>query len=153
MVGKITARVFSTRPTFLFKFPPCPSYPYNLLSWFITPPALAPSKADATQNQSCTLIPTSSSAAHQNTPIQQGSQPPITPMIPHHPPAPLPGGLPWPGSVPLPPALSPGAGPVPAGGARPGQGPVDLWPAPPAAGHSGGRAGWPAAAAAGKSTS
>lgn len=153
MVGKITARVFSTRPTFLFKFPPCPSYPYNLLSWFITPPALAPSKADATQNQSCTSIPTSSSAAHQNTPIQQGSQPPITPMIPHHPPAPLPGGLPWPGSVPLPPALSPGAGPVPAGGAQPGQGPVDLWPAPPAAGHSGGRAGWPAAAAAGKSTS
>lgn len=57
LVGKIIAHVFSTRPTFLFKFPPCPSYPYNLLSWFITPPALTPPKADATQNQSCTSIP------------------------------------------------------------------------------------------------
>lgn len=75
LVGKITAHVFSTKPTFLFKFPPCPSYPYNLLSWFIMPPAPAPPKADATQNQSCTSIPTSSSAAQQNSPIQQGTLP------------------------------------------------------------------------------
>lgn len=75
MVGKITACVFSTRPTFLFKFPPCPTYPYNLLSWFITPPAPAPPKADATQNQSCTSTPTSPSAAHQNSPTQQGTSP------------------------------------------------------------------------------
>lgn len=155
LVGKITAHVFSTRPTFLFKFPPCPSYPCNLLSWFITLPAPVPpdADADATKNQRCTSIPTSSSAAHQNSPVKQGTQPLITPMTPHHPQAPLPGGLPWPGSVPPPPAPSPGAGPVPAGGAQPGQGPADLQPAPLAAHHSGDRAGWPAVAAAGKWTS
>lgn len=75
LVGKITARVFSTRPTFLFKFPPCPTYPYNLLSWFITPPAPAPPKAEAAQNQSCTSIPTSPSAAPHNSPIQHSTQP------------------------------------------------------------------------------
>lgn len=144
---------FTFNETFLFKFPPCPSCLYNLLSWFITPPAPAPPKADATKDQSCTSILTSSSAAHQNSPIQQGTQPLITPMTPHHPPAPLPGGLPWPGSVPLPPAPSPGAGPVPAGGAQPGQEPADLQPAPLAAHHSGDRVGWPEVAAAGKWTS
>lgn len=95
-------------------------------------------------------------ARRSETPqTQRGTElpPPITPVSPHHPPAPRPGGPPRPGSVPQPPAPSPGDGPVPAGGARPGQGPGGRWPVPPAAGRSGGRAGWPAAAAAGRSTS
>lgn len=58
-VGEISARVSFTRPTFLFKYPPCPCYPYSLLSWCTAPLAPAPLKADATRSQSSTLVPLS----------------------------------------------------------------------------------------------
>lgn len=149
--GEIPARAFSTRATFYLNTLPSPGYPYIPLSQSIAPP-----KADATQSPNCTPVPVSPSAACQNTPTQRGTEPPpprITPMTPHHPPPPHPGEPPRPGSVPPSPAPSPGDGPAPAGGARSGWVPGGRWPTPPAAGRSGGRVGWPAAVAAGRSTS